>query len=91
MMKYLKYYITPVLAPVVIIGILLGLASLFRLQAIFVLFPILIFILLRNKKTIKNTLNLLTILIFFSLVFSPQILYNFSTHGVILDSGINPN
>ena len=72
-----------------IIGILLGLASLFRLQAIFVLFPILIFILLRNKKTIKNTLNLLTILIFFSLVFSPQILYNFSTHGVILDSGIN--
>ena len=72
-----------------IIGILLGLASLFRLQAIFVLFPILIFILLRNKKTIKNTLNLLTILIFFSLVFSPQILYNLSTHGVILDSGIN--
>ena len=72
-----------------IIGILLGLASLFRLQAVFVLFPILIFILLRNKKTIKNTLNLLTILIFFSLVFSPQILYNFSTHGVILDSGIN--
>ena len=72
-----------------IIGILLGLASLFRLQAVFVLFPILIFILLRNKKTIKNTLNLLTILIFFSLVFSPQILYNFSTHGVISDSGIN--
>ncbi len=72
-----------------IIGILLGLASLFRLQAIFVLFPILIFILLRNKKTIKNTLNLLTVLIFFSLVFSPQILYNLSTHGVILDSGIN--
>ena len=72
-----------------IIGILLGLASLFRLQAIFVLFPILIFILLRNKKTIKNTLNLLTILIFFSLVFSPQILYNFSTHGAISDSGIN--
>ena len=72
-----------------IIGILLGLASLFRLQAVFVLFPILIFILLRNKKTIKNTLNLLTILIFFSLVFSPQILYNLSTHGVILDSGIN--
>ena len=72
-----------------IIGILLGLASLFRLQAIFVLFPILIFILLRNKKTIKNTLNLLTILIFFSLVFSPQILYNFSTHEAILDSGIN--
>ena len=72
-----------------IIGILLGLASLFRLQAIFVLFPILIFILLRNKKTIKNTLNLLTILIFFSLVFSPQILYNFSTHEEISDSGIN--
>ena len=72
-----------------IIGILLGLASLFRLQAIFVLFPILIFILLRNKKTIKNTLNLFTILIFFSLVLSPQILYNFSTHGAISDSGIN--
>ncbi len=72
-----------------IIGILLGLASLFRLQAVFVLFPILIFILLRNKKTIKNTLNLLTILIFFSLVFSPQILYNFSTHEEISDSGIN--
>ena len=72
-----------------IIGILLGLASLFRLQAIFVLFPILIFILLRNKKIIKNTLNLLTILICFSLVFTPQILYNLSTHGEILDSGIN--
>ena len=72
-----------------IIGILLGIASLFRLQAIFVLFPILIFILLRNKKTIKNTLNLFTILIFLSLVFIPQILYNFSTHGAISDSGIN--
>ena len=72
-----------------IIGISLGLASLFRLQAIFVLFPILIFILLRNKKTIKNTLNLLTVLIFFSLLFSPQIMYNLSTHGVMLDSGIN--
>jgi len=72
-----------------IIGILLGLASLFRLQAVFVLFPILIFILIRNKKTIKNTLNLLTILIFFLLVFSPQILYNFSTHEEISDSGIN--
>ena len=72
-----------------IIGILLGIASLFRLQAIFVLFPILIFILLRNQKTIKNTLNLFTILIFLSLVFIPQILYNFSTHGAISDSGIN--
>ena len=72
-----------------IIGILLGIASLFRLQAIFVLVPILIFILLRNKKTIKNTLNLFTILIFLSLVFIPQILYNFSTHGAISDSGIN--
>ena len=72
-----------------LIGILLGLASLFRLQAIFVLVPILVFILLRNKKTIKNSLNLLTILIFFSLVFSPQILYNVSTHGTIFDSGIN--
>ena len=72
-----------------LIGILLGLASLFRLQAIFVLFPILVFILLRNKKTIKNSLNLLTVLIFFSLVFTPQILYNVSTHGTIFDSGIN--
>ena len=72
-----------------VIGILLGLASLFRLQAVFALFPILVFILLRNKKTIKNTLNILTILIFFSLVFSPQILYNFSTHEAISDSGIN--
>jgi hypothetical protein len=70
-----------------IIGILLGIASLFRLQAIFVLFPILVFILLRNKKTIKNILNILIILIFFSLVFSPQILYNFSTHGVFSDAG----
>ena len=69
-----------------IIGLLLGLSSIFRLQAILVLFPILIFILLRNKKIAKNALNVLIVGIFFLLAFSPQILYNYSTHGVILDT-----
>ena len=69
-----------------IIGLLLGLSSIFRLQAILVLFPILIFILLKNKKIAKNALNVLIVGIFFLLAFSPQILYNYSTHGVILDT-----
>ena len=69
-----------------ILGILLGVACIFRLQTIFILFPIIIFILLQNKKILKNILNLLIVVIFFSIAFSPQILYNYSTHEVFLDT-----
>ena len=69
-----------------IVGTLLGLAAMFRFQALFILLPILIFILLRNKKILKNTSNLIIVGFFFLLAFSPQIFYNYSTHGVILDT-----
>ncbi len=69
-----------------IIGILLGFTSLFRLQGVFVLFPIIVFILIQNKKILKNILNVFVVIIFFSIVFSPQILYNYSTHEVFLDT-----
>ena len=69
-----------------IVGTLLGLTAIFRLQALFVLLPILLFILLRNKQIFKNSSNLIAVGFFFLLAFSPQIFYNYSTHGVILDT-----
>ena len=69
-----------------IVGTLLGITAIFRLQAIFVLLPLLLFIFLRNKKILKNSLNVITVGFFFILAFSPQIFYNYSTHGVILDT-----
>ena len=72
-----------------IVGTLLGLAAIFRLQALFILLPLLLFIFLRNKQILKNSLTVITVGFFFLLAFSPQIFYNYSTHGVILDSWPN--
>ena len=69
-----------------IVGTLLGLTAIFRLQALFVLLPILLFIFLRNKQIFKNSSKLIAVGFFFLLAFSPQIFYNYSTHGVILDT-----
>ena len=69
----------------ILIGIILGISSIFRLQSIFVLIAILIFILIRNRNIKNNVSSLVLVCIFFLIAFSPQIIYNYTTHGLILD------
>ena len=69
----------------VLIGILLGASSVFRIQASFVFVSILFYLLIRNKQIKKNFSYILISCIFFIIAFSPQIYYNSSTHDVILD------
>ena len=68
-----------------IIGSFLGLAAVFRFQSIFVLIAIIIFILVHNKKIRKNLSFCFFIIVFFLIAFSPQILYNYTTHETVLD------
>jgi len=70
----------------ILIGTLLGFSSIFRLQAGFVLLAIIIFLLIRNRNVKKNISSAGIVFIFFILAFSPQIIYNFTTHDVILDT-----
>ena len=70
----------------VLIGTILGFSSIFRLQSAFVLLAILIFLLVRSKNIRKNLSSVLIVSAFFLLSFSPQIMYNYTTHGEILDA-----
>ena len=70
----------------VVIGILLGLAFTFRYQSGLILIAFVIFFLIRNKKIKQNLLSAGLLVIIFSIVISPMLLYNFQTHGNILDS-----
>ena len=76
----------PTVIHYVLIGIILGLSSIFRLQSAFILLAILIFLLLRNRNIRKNIFSILIVFVFFSLAFSPQLIYNITTHGEILDA-----
>ena len=76
----------PTVIHYVLIGIILGLSSIFRLQSAFILLAILIFLLIRNKNIRKNICSILIVFVFFSLAFSPQVIYNITTHGEILDA-----
>lgn len=75
----------PTVIHYVLIGIILGLSSIFRLQSAFILLAIFIFLLLRNRNIRKNIFSILIVFVFFSLAFSPQLIYNITTHGEILD------
>ena len=68
-----------------IIGSFLGLAAVFRFQSIFVLIAIIIFILVHKKKIRKNLSFCFFIIVFFLIAFSPQIFYNYTTYGTVLD------
>ena len=74
---------------IIIAGILLGTAFMFRYQSLFVLAVILIFLLIHNRKIRINLLYAATVILFFTVAASPMFLYNYYTHGNIIDS--NPN
>jgi len=76
----------PTIIHYVLIGTILGLSSIFRLQSAFILLAILVFILLRNKNIRKNIFSGLIVFVFFLLALSPQLIYNITTHGEIWDA-----
>jgi len=69
-----------------VIGILLGIAFTFRYQSGLILIAFIVFLLIRNKKIKQNLLSASLLLIIFSIVISPMLLYNFQTHGTFIDS-----
>ena len=71
---------------IIIAGILIGIAFMFRYQSLFVLVAIIAFLLIHNKKI---RINLLYATLFFTVATSPMFLYNYYTHGNLIDS--NPN
>ena len=71
---------------IVIIGILLGTAFTFRYQSGLILIAFVIFLLIRNKQIKKNLLFAGLLLIIFTLIIGPMLIYNFQTHGNLIDS-----
>ena len=77
------------LSDIIISGALLGGAFMVRYQALAVIIAMIIFLLIRNRKIRLNLSHGMVIVIFFLIVCSPLLVYNYTTHGVILDT--NPN
>jgi len=77
------------LSDIIISGALLGGAFMVRYQALAVIIAMIIFLLIRNRRIRLNSFHVMVIVIFFLIVCSPLLVYNYTTHGVILDS--NPN
>ena len=71
---------------IAMVGILLGIAFTFRYQSGLILVAFIIFLLIRNKKVKKNLLSAGLLVIIFSIIISPMLLYNLQTHGSVLDS-----
>jgi len=74
---------------IIIVGSLIGVACLFRYQAIMVLFGFMIFMLIRSKKIRINLFHVAILGIFFIIAFSPLLIYNYTTHGVLIDTSGN--
>ena len=81
--KHLRLY------DIVITGSLLGISSMIRFQGMPVFIAIFVFLLIRNKQIRINLSYCLLLGIFFLLAFSPLILYNYYTHGTIIDTDSN--
>lgn len=77
------------LSDVAIVGVLLGISSLIRFQPILILFSFAIFLIIQNTKIKKNLVQIIVIMAFFLIAFSPSLIYNYTTHGILVDS--NPN
>jgi len=77
------------LSNIIIIGTLLGIAFMFRYQSLIILLAIIVFLLIHNKKIRINLLYTATVILFFTVAASPMFLYNYYTHGNLIDS--NPN
>jgi hypothetical protein len=71
---------------IIITGLILGIASIFRYQSMIVLFAIIIFLLIHDKKIKKNVFFSFLVIGSFLILFSPMIVYNFNTHGNFIDS-----
>jgi 4-amino-4-deoxy-L-arabinose transferase-like glycosyltransferase len=74
---------------IVIIGILLGGAVMIRYQSGLIFLGILIFLLIRDKKIRNNLISGSILFLTFLLVISPLLIYNYSTHGNLLDNEPN--
>lgn len=77
------------ISPIIIAGVLLGIAFMFRYQSAFILVAFVIFLLIQNKKIRTNLLYVAVLILLFTAAASPVFLYNYSTHGTILDSDPN--
>lgn len=77
------------LSDIIIAGSLIGVACLFRYQAIMVLFGIMVFLLIRSKNIRTNLSHIAVLGIFFMITFSPVLVYNYTTHGVLIDNSAN--
>ena len=77
------------LLDIIIVGSLLGISCLFRYQVIVILFAYMVFLLIRSKKIRINLFHVAVIGIFFLIAFSPLLIYNYTTHGVLLDANSN--
>jgi hypothetical protein len=73
---------------ITIIGTLLGLAFMFRYQSLIILLAIIVFLLIHDKKIRINLLYVVTLILFFTAAASPLFLYNYYTHGVLVDSNL---
>ena len=76
-------------SPIIIAGILLGTAFMFRYQSAFILVAFVVFLLIRNKKIRTNLVYAALLVLLFTAAASPALLYNYFTYGVILDSDPN--
>ena len=74
---------------VIFVGIFLGLATTIRIQPVLILIAFSIFLIFYSKKLRKNLRYLVLMCTFFLITLSPILAYNYSTHGVFIDS--NPN
>ena len=74
------------LSNIVVVGAILGISSMLRYQSIIVLVAILIFLLIRNKKIKTNLLFAAIMIVSFFAAFSPVLIYNYNTYGIITDS-----
>ena len=63
------------LLDIIIVGLLIGVACLFRYQAIIALFAYMVFLLIRSKKIHINLFHIAIIGIFFMIAFSPLLIY----------------
>ena len=74
---------------VIIVGVLVGVAIMFRYQPIFILFAFVVFLLIRDKKIRTNLLSVAILVLFFIAAASPMFLYNYYMHGTVIDA--NPD
>nr|AIF16763.1 hypothetical protein [uncultured marine thaumarchaeote KM3_74_H09] len=74
---------------IIISGALLGAAFMVRYQALVVIIAIIIFLLIRNRKIRINLSYGIIISVIFLIVCSPLLVYNYTTHGVLLDNDVD--